>query len=70
MTRDDFLAKHRNVFYGLVSDALTSQRHGELAGAWLRQAFQTVNQELIAIWTELQPKDPPAAGLEPTGKKP
>lgn len=60
MTKDEFVEKERDFFYGLVMDALLNSRHQEPLGAWARGALVKVQQRLGTIFDDLRPASRPA----------
>lgn len=65
MTKQEFISGHRDLFVGLVFDALTNSRHENLLGAWARETMIKITNEIGRMYDELQPK-PPA---QPAGEK-
>lgn len=55
LRRRKFIARHRDALVGKIMDALVRQRGGDMLATWIRDAIDTTELRLGAMFDELIP---------------
>jgi hypothetical protein len=61
MDRDEFVAKHKHEFFGVMIDAMMVQRNGSELSVWIKLQMHHIEQKLESAYDDLadQFKKPP-----------